>query len=104
MADALPPPPFVLRRATVPLCLLGDVGETLTPQADAEGCVRVDIAVAADGSISSVRAAADDAASGAAGGGVPELDLRGRLVLPTFSDMHTHIGALARGSRAQRRA
>lgn len=95
----LPPPPYVLHGATFPLCLLaGDAAALLRSDSDADGCARVDIAVGADGRVASVTAASSGAADGAGAGG-PVVDLRGRMCLPLFADLHTHIGAWHRHSR-----
>ena len=92
--EPLPPPPYTLRTANFPLCLLA--GETpLGAAADADGCARLDIAVGADGRVASVAAAGATAAATAS----PSVDLRGRLCLPLFADLHTHIGARRRSAR-----
>jgi superfamily II DNA/RNA helicase len=53
--EAPPAPPFVLRDATVPLCVLGAAHQgALQAGADATGCVRVDIGVDAAGRIASL--------------------------------------------------
>ena len=85
--DAVPPPPFVLRRATVPLCVLAEMDRAaLAAHGDAEGCALLDIAVDASGCV----AALTPSAAGAAGAG-PSVDLRCGLALPCFADVHTHV-------------
>lgn len=66
-----------LARARVPACLLG-------PEGDGDGLRLVDLDIAAGG-------IARVAPAGAAGTDQPRLDLAGRMVLPAFVDMHTHL-------------
>ncbi|MCS0504008.1 cytosine deaminase [Ancylobacter mangrovi] len=75
------PAAFTLADARVPACLLADGAWS----ADREGLAAVDIAVA-DG-----RVAALTSASGATQPDPARLDLAGRLVLPGFVDIHTHL-------------
>jgi cytosine deaminase len=70
--------PVTLGRASVPACLLDALPDGVVP--DATGLARVDLALSA-GRITRV------AAAGTAGG----TDLAGRMVLPCFVDMHTHL-------------
>ena len=85
-----PAPPYVLRDATVPLCVLQDASRAaLAHSADANACVRVDIAVDAAGNLASVTAAGGSA--DAPSSAPPSVPLRGRMVLPCFADLHTHI-------------
>ena len=85
----LPPPPYVLRDATVPACALSDDADAaaLRATADAEGCVRADVHVDGSGTVTAVT----PAGAAAAAPGAAEVQLRGRLVLPCFADLHTHI-------------
>jgi cytosine deaminase len=97
-AAAVPPSRrYVLRRARVPLaCLEGVDLAALEPDVDRLALVDIEVR---DGLIHSITPAA--AAAPPAGGaraalarlaGAPAAaDLRGRMVLPTFVDLHTHI-------------
>lgn len=101
---ALPPDEatYTLRSAHVPVCCL----ERLRPE-DLEGlqpCVDglalVDITVNGSKILSITPAGAaarDELPNGHAAAHqalpVPHVDLRGKMVLPTFVDLHTHIGA-----------
>jgi len=87
--DALPPPPFVLRRATVPLCVLAEPDRAaLGAYADADGCALLDVAVDAAGRVAALTASASGVTQPGAGASV---DLRGGMALPCFADAHTHI-------------
>ncbi len=72
---------YRLANVRVPSCLLS---ETAAP-ADREGLCRVDLAVR-EGRLTEVRPAGASAAAS-----VPSEDLRGRLILPCFVDLHTHL-------------
>lgn len=80
---------YALRSAHVPVCCL----EGLDPNSldvNVDGLALVDIVVR-DGAIETIQR------SGALNGAsfrYPELDLKGKMVLPTFADLHTHIGVL----------
>jgi cytosine deaminase len=92
--EALPAPPFVLCDATVPLCVLGCAAlrDRLAPRADADGCVRLNISVAASGRVASLTLTSDDAAcADDDDASAPRIALRGRMVLPCFIDLHTHV-------------
>ena len=89
MAVVVPVPPYVLRNATVPVCVLHrSAASVLRPSdVDASGCALVDITVDAGGVVTAVGPAA-----GARGDAAEaEVDLRAKLVLPTLCDLHTHI-------------
>ncbi len=81
---ALPSAPrHVLRRARVPVCVLGD-GAPPDSVIDREGSALLDITI--DGArIAAIAAAADAPAS------LPSLDLGGRHAWPTLIDTHTHL-------------
>lgn len=68
MTLVLPEGPVLLRNATVPACLIGRAGDL----------ARTDLALAG-GKIAVPTA------------GLPEIDLKGAMVLPAFIDMHTHL-------------
>jgi cytosine/creatinine deaminase len=68
---------YVLANALVPACLIE--GATLAP--DEDGFARVAIGIA-DGRITGVDEPADQR---------PRLDLEGRVVFPTFVELHTHL-------------
>jgi hypothetical protein len=97
-AAAVPPSRrYVLRRARVPLaCLEGVDLAALEPDVDRLALVDIEVR---DGLIHSITpaAAAPPPAGGARAalarlaGAPPAADLRGRMVLPTFVDLHTHI-------------
>ena len=74
---------FVLRNATVPVCLIENPPASAT--ADADGLANMDIDVA-DGRIASLSAGGDSPAAGATA-----VDLDGSMVWPCFADVHTHI-------------
>jgi hypothetical protein len=81
---------YVLTNARVPLgCLEGvDEGEL---EACIDRLAMVDIEVR-DGKVASIRAAGQAPLRSALLGGPRRVDLRGKMVLPTFADLHTHIG------------
>ncbi|GAN54354.1 cytosine deaminase [Tanticharoenia sakaeratensis] len=76
------PTPYTLGDARVPACLLP--AEVARDAAVEQGWARVDLGIA-DGVIASV------APSGRAPAMLPVLDMSGRITLPTFVDLHTHL-------------
>ena len=91
MAVSVPPPPYVLRNATVPVCVLEATSASAIPSSavDASGLALVDITVDARGVMASIAPAKGTRGDGSAEG--LEVDLSAKLVLPTFADLHTHI-------------
>ena len=73
---------FVLKNATVPVCLIQDTPKTIT--ADDDGLARLDIEVQ-NGEINSIAKPRSDSSTSAS------IDLDGSLVWPCFADIHTHI-------------
>ena len=86
--DAVPPPPYVLRRATVPLCVLPEADRAaLASYGDADECALLDIAVDAAGRVAALT---PSAAAAPAPAGAAEVDLRRGMAVPCFVDLHTH--------------
>ncbi|MEC8087297.1 MAG: cytosine deaminase [Pseudomonadota bacterium] len=73
---------FVLKNATVPVCLIQDTPKTIT--ADDDGLARLDIEVQ-NGEINSIAKPRSESLASAS------IDLDGSLVWPCFADIHTHI-------------
>ena len=87
MAFALPPPPFLLRAVSLPVCLLSaQYHAFLAPHADADGVALADVAVDASGCIAAVSPTSSDPCPG-----FPEVACGKRLLFPTFVDAHSHI-------------
>lgn len=84
--------PYVLTNARVPLGCLEGVAE-----GDFEVCIdrlaKVDLEIV-DDRIANILPAGQGLQGGRAAwlGGVQRIDLHAKMVLPTFADLHTHIG------------
>lgn len=77
---------FALRSAHVPACCLEGV-DPASLAINVDGLALVNIVVR-DGRIDSI----EPAGALSTGSGYPELDVKGKMVLPTFADLHTHVG------------
>lgn len=90
---------YCLRRARVPVCCLSGV-DCRGWDVCVDGLALVDLTVR-DGRIQGIAASGNAGMNGHAQENdralLPELDLAGKMVLPTFVDLHTHIGAPCMG-------
>lgn len=80
---------YVLHNARVPVACLQGVEEKLL--SDADNLAIVDIEVK-DGKVMEVVQSTGHPGSKGFLGGPQIIDLQGKMVLPTFIDLHTHIG------------
>lgn len=96
---------YCLRRARVPVCCLSGV-DCQGWDVCVDGLALVDLTVR-EGRIQGIAASGSAVMNGHAQEQdrslLPELDLAGKMVLPTFVDLHTHIGAIRGGACLCRR-
>ena len=96
-----PSGPYLLHNAFVPDACVADATGPGSPRRlrrtpstlpDVDSLLHVDIAVGADGVITSVEPARPRGGRAGVADGVALVDARCGIVLPAFCDLHTHIG------------
>ena len=106
-----PSGPYLLHNAFVPDACVADATGPGSPRRlrrtqstlpDVDSLLHVDIAVGADGVITSVEPARPRGGRAGVADGVALVDARCGIVLPAFCDLHTHIGERERDERTGR--